>query len=86
MYRVIDLPCEVDLSKAKATLNDSTLEIVMPKAAPTKSIRVETKPESRAEDRSAVHETSGIEAAGISPVVNGDNELMAKSRAASSGR
>ena len=44
MFRVIDLPSEVDLSKAKATFNDGTLEVMMPKAAPAKSLRVETKP------------------------------------------
>jgi HSP20 family molecular chaperone IbpA len=44
MLRVIDLPTEVDLSKARATFSNGTLEVVMPKAAPAKSIRVETKP------------------------------------------
>jgi HSP20 family protein len=44
IFRVIDLPSEVDLSKAKATFNDGALEVVMPKAAPAKSVRVETKP------------------------------------------
>jgi HSP20 family protein len=43
MFRVIDLPAEVDLSKARATFSDGTLEVVMPKAAPAKSVRVETK-------------------------------------------
>ena len=41
--RVIDLPSEVNLSKARATFSDGTLEVVMPKAAPAKSVRVETK-------------------------------------------
>jgi len=43
MFHVIDLPCEVDLSKAKASFNDGRLEVVMPKAAPARSVRVETK-------------------------------------------
>jgi HSP20 family protein len=43
MLRVIDLPAEVNLSKARATFSDGTLEVVMPKAAPAKSVRVETK-------------------------------------------
>jgi HSP20 family protein len=64
MFRVIDLPCEVDLSKAKATFNDGTLEVVMPKAAPAKSVRVETKLGSSAEGDTSIHETGGIEAAG----------------------
>ena len=42
----IDLPAEVDLSKAKATFSDGRLEVTMPKAAPAKSVRVETKIES----------------------------------------
>ena len=42
MFRVIDLPTEVNLSKARATFSDGTLEVVMPKAAPAKSVRVET--------------------------------------------
>src|ERR1019366_4706936 len=44
IFRVIDLPCEVDPSKAKATFNDGALDVVMPKAAPAKRVRVETKP------------------------------------------
>lgn len=43
MFRVIDLPSEVDLSVAKATFNDGALDVVMPKAAPAKSVRVETR-------------------------------------------
>ena len=42
MFCVIDLPTEVNLSKARATFSDGTLEVVMPKAAPAKSVRVET--------------------------------------------
>jgi HSP20 family protein len=42
IFRVIDLPTEVNLSKSRATFSDGTLEVVMPKAAPPKSVRVET--------------------------------------------
>jgi len=38
MFRVIDLPCEVDLSKAKASFNDGRLKVVIPRAAPAKSV------------------------------------------------
>ena len=83
MYRVIDLPCEVDLSKAKATLNNSTLEVVMPRADPVKSLRVETRPGLSSGDDSSAQETGGIEAAGSRPVVTGANEPMVKAKAAS---
>lgn len=44
MFRIVDLPTAVDPSKAKATFNDGTLYVVMPKAAtPAKSVRAETK-------------------------------------------
>jgi HSP20 family protein len=69
MFRVIDLPCEVDLSKARATFNDGSLEVVMPRAAPAKSLRVETKPRLSTEGDAFVHETDGIEAAGSPPTV-----------------
>ena len=39
MYHVIDLPGEVDPSKAKATFNDGRLEVVMPKVVLAKSAR-----------------------------------------------
>jgi HSP20 family protein len=39
MYHVIDLPCAVDPSKAKATFNDGRLDIVMPKVVRAKSAR-----------------------------------------------
>jgi len=84
MFRVIDLPCEVDLSKARATFNDGTLEIVMPTMAPAKSIRVETKPGLSAEGDNSVQEKDGIETAGSLPVVTGGNEPIVKARAASS--
>ncbi|MGB9472712.1 MAG: Hsp20 family protein [Candidatus Acidiferrum sp.] len=43
MFHVIDLPDEVDLSKARASFIDGRLEIVMPKTASAKRLRVETK-------------------------------------------
>jgi HSP20 family protein len=76
MFRIIDLPCEVDLSKARATFNDGTLEVVMPRAAPAKSIRVETKPSLSIEGDTSAHETDGIESASGPSIV--------KARAASS--
>jgi HSP20 family molecular chaperone IbpA len=39
MYRAIDLPCEVDPSKAQATFNDGRLEVVMPKVVLVTSAR-----------------------------------------------
>jgi HSP20 family molecular chaperone IbpA len=39
MYHVIDLPCAVDPSEAKATVNDGRLDIVMPKVVLAKSAR-----------------------------------------------
>ena len=39
MFHVIDLPCEVDPSKAKATFNDGRLEVVMPKVVLAMSAR-----------------------------------------------
>ena len=84
MFRVIDLPCEVDLSKAKATFNDGTLEVVMPKTAPAKSIRVETRPGLSTEGETSVVETDGIEAADVSPLVPGAD--IGKGQAASSRR
>ena len=86
MFRVIDLPTEVDLSKAKVTFNDGTLEVVMPKAAPAKSLRVETKPGLSAEGDPSVHKTGGIEAADTPLVVTGANEPIVKAQAASSRR
>jgi len=86
IFRVIDLPCEVDLSKAKATLNNSTLEVVMPRAAPVKSLRVETRPGLSSEDDTSAQETAGIEAAGSRPVVTGADESVVKAKAASARR
>ncbi len=84
MFRVIDLPCGVDLSKAKATLNDNTLEVVMPRAAPVKSLRVETRPRSSSEGDSSAQETGRIEAAGNPRAVTGANEPMVEAKVASS--
>jgi HSP20 family protein len=86
MFHVIDLPCEVDLSKAKASFNDGRLEVVMPKAAPARSVRVETEPGLSAEGDTSVHETGGIEAAGSPPVVTGANKPIVKAQTASSRR
>jgi HSP20 family molecular chaperone IbpA len=86
MFCVIDLSCEVDLSKAKATFNDSTLEVVMPRSAPTKSIRVETKTELPADDHTSFDEAGGIEHEAIPAGASGDNERTVKAKAASSGR
>ena len=86
IFRVIDLPTEVDLSKVKATFHDGTLEVVMPKAAPAKSVRVETKLGLSAEGDTSVHEAGGIEAAGSPPVVTGPHEPIFKAQAASSRR
>jgi HSP20 family protein len=86
MFRVIDLPCEVDLSRAKATFNDGTLEVVMPKAAPAKSLRVETKPGLSVEGDTSVHETGGTEAAGSTPIAAETNQPLVKAQAASSRR
>ena len=84
IFRVIDLPTEVDLSKAKATFNDGTLEVVMPKAAPAKSVRVETKPGLLVDGDASAHKTGRIEAAGSDPVVTGPREATVKAHAASS--
>jgi hypothetical protein len=84
MFRVIGLPCEVDLSKAKATLNRNTLEVVMPRAAPVKGLRVETRPGLSSEGDTSAQEAGGIEAAGNPSVVTGANEPMVKAEAASS--
>ena len=86
MFRVIDLPCEVDLSRTKATFNDYTLEVVMPKAAPAKSLRVETKPALSAEGDTLVHEKGGTEAAGSPSVATETNQPLVKAQAGSSRR
>ena len=43
ILRVIDLPVEVDASKAAATLKNGMLELQMPKSAMAKTTRVEVK-------------------------------------------
>lgn len=43
ILRVIDLPAPVDTDKAKATLKDGRLDLDLPKAAPAKTVKVETK-------------------------------------------
>jgi len=86
MFRVIDLPCEVDLSRARAIFNEGTLEVVMPKAAPAKSIRVEAKLQLPSEGDTSVHERSEIESASSPPVVTGPHEPLGKAHAGSSGR
>jgi HSP20 family protein len=86
MFRVIDLPCEVDFSKASATFNDGILEIVMPRTSPAKSLRVETKPRLSTEDDTSAKETGGFEPAVSKPVTTGANEPMASAKAASSGK
>ena len=86
MFRVIDLPCEVDLAKAKASFNDGRLEVVMPKADPARSVRVETKQGLPAEGRTSVQETGKIGAAGSPPAVTGANERIVKAQTASSRR
>jgi HSP20 family protein len=86
MFRIIDLPAEIDLSKAKAAFNDGTLEVVLPKAVPVKSVRVETKLGLSAEADTSVHEIGGIEPAGNPPVVTRANEGNAQTQTASSRR
>jgi HSP20 family protein len=86
MFHVIDLPCEVDLSKAKASFNDGRLEVVMPKAAPARSVRVETQPGFSAEGDTFVYGTGETEAAGSTSVVTGADEPKVKTQTASSRR
>jgi HSP20 family protein len=43
ILRSFDLPAEIDTSKATATLKDGILNIELPKAAQTKTVRVEAK-------------------------------------------
>jgi HSP20 family protein len=43
IMRSIDLPADVDTSKASATLKDGVLTIDLPKAAPSKPVRIEPK-------------------------------------------
>ncbi len=84
IFHVAELPAEVDPSKAKATFTGGRLEIVMPKVAPAKSSRVETKPTLSAEGDTSVQ--AGIEPAGSPPVVTAAKKPIVKARAASSKR
>ncbi len=43
ILRVLNLPADVDPAKTTATLKDGVLELVMPKAARAKKVRVEPK-------------------------------------------
>lgn len=43
ILRVVDLPAEVDATKATATLKNGVLELMLPKTAQAKSTRVEIK-------------------------------------------
>jgi|SRR5580700_2447839 HSP20 family molecular chaperone IbpA len=43
IFRVVELPADVDPANAKATVEDSTLEVVMPKAPPGKGARIKAK-------------------------------------------
>lgn len=43
ILRIIDLPAEVDAAKTRAILQNGVLELTLPKAAQTKSTRVEVK-------------------------------------------
>jgi len=84
MLAVIDLPTEVDLSKAMATLNNGGLVVVMPKAAPAKSLRVEMKPGLSTVIERSIQEAGVAEAAGSLQGVTGAGEPMVKVQAASS--
>jgi len=84
IFHVAELPVEVDPSKAKATFTDGRLEIMMPKVAPAKSSRVETKPTLSAEGDTAVQ--AGIEPAGSPPVVTAAKRPIVKAQAGSSKR
>jgi HSP20 family protein len=86
MLSVIHLPCEVDLSKAKAVFNGGTLEVLMPKAAPAKSIRVETRLGLSVGDESYVRKNGRVEAAGQPPVVSDAAEAAVHAQSASSTR
>ncbi len=43
IFRVIDLPAEVDTAKVRATLNNGVLELELQKAGPAKNVRVDAK-------------------------------------------
>jgi HSP20 family molecular chaperone IbpA len=84
MLAVIDLPTEVDLSKARATLKDGGLVVVMPKAAPAKSLRVEMKPGLSTVIERSIPEADVAEGAGSPQGITGVDKPMVKMQAASS--
>jgi len=84
IFHVAELPAEVDPSKAKVTFTGGRLEIVMPKVAPAKSHRVETKSTLSAEGDTSVQ--AGTEPASRPPVVTGAKRPIVKPRATSSKR
>ena len=84
IFHVAELPVEVDPSKAKATFTDGRLEIMMPKVAPAKSSRVETKPTLSVEGDTAVR--GRIEPAGNPPVVTAAKGPIVKAQGTSSRR
>ena len=43
VFRMLELPVEVDAAKVTATLKDDVLELEMPKAAAAKKVRIEPK-------------------------------------------
>jgi HSP20 family protein len=43
ILRVVDLPAEVEVEKAKATLKDGILDLEMPKTAAAKTVKIEPK-------------------------------------------
>jgi HSP20 family molecular chaperone IbpA len=84
MLRVIDLPDEVDLSMARATFHEGALEVVMPRANPAKSLRIESKLGLSTKGQSSLHETAGTAAVGSPTSESTGHERIAKPRAASS--
>jgi len=86
MFHVIELSCAVDPSKAKASFNDGRLEVVMPKAALARSVRVETKESLPREGRNSVGWTGEIGASGSTPVVAGADEPKVNAKTASTRR
>ncbi|MGA6955475.1 MAG: Hsp20/alpha crystallin family protein, partial [Candidatus Acidiferrales bacterium] len=84
MFRVIDLPCEVDPSKGYATFHDGRLEVVMPKAHPAKSILRETIPGLSAEPDASALAIRGIGGAPRAPVATESIDPTLKSQTVSS--
>jgi HSP20 family molecular chaperone IbpA len=86
MFRVIDLPKEVDLSTSRASINDGRLEVVMPRAVPANRVRVETALGSSGEGDKYVRGASEAADVGGPSVVAGAIEPKVKARPASTGR